>query len=856
MGTVPQVIARYETRRTQAALVPVDLGGDETPEAVLAFRQGRLRAYDLAGRRLWEATRERMNYFRLTSASDLDGDGRKELVLEAGNPGRRANVVAVLDACTGGLRCKLPFAGGTYSWVVRAGNLVSDLVGEQIVLVNSMQTSNSKATQGKKGFIALWSFEAGADRPRRRWYYEPEGFQVEYPAVFVEDLDCDGRPDLFVTHWCYMYWMNLTTGRARQHFGWTPQKANKRHYGWNQLVDVDGDGDLDYVCLAATKHVDLLRNEGRQFSLAWTFGLGDSVTSSRYYMAHAPWPAMDLDGDRKLEVIYSLFNEHESGRWRLLVRGSERGDELASFDDLVPRAALDLDGDGSLEILATRHSDMNLLAWEAVEVIDRQAGGLRRRTIDGATGFVTTYPKTPSTVFLSSSTAYIRQQVVSEERAGGGRRAWLRFGQEVLAVHLDADGALVRKALPVPRSPVLKHDLSRIPMDGGIRPDPLLVADLDGNGANEIVLKGKPAQVLSLRDGKLTPAGTLPAEGPPIVWDMNGDGVPEIVAGGLRPDGNLEAMLLNGATREPIWRKSLPDSAMSGRVHGIRAMHFAVGRFRGKETYDVYVYVVKPGCRAMVLRGEDGGTVWETKETMPGTQQHYGPYSAACSVYDINGDGADDLLFASPSFLACISGRDGALLRNPKHIYYMLSAPSLYSSPVLCPQPRGLPVIQIAKASSATGALPIGEEPDWPSALWKQPLEVREWHTGAEAVFRDARRPEHWCTAWPDESGWLHCREVETGKQRWRYRLGGLTNDPATCDIDGDGQDEIIITGSDGCVVALRDAGGRPEVLWKVGLGMPAGAPILGDVNGDGASEILVGTAEGVLFVLGQGGKQ
>ena len=62
-----------------------------------------------------------------------------------------------------------------------------------------------------------------------------------------------------------------------------------------------------------------------------------------------------------------------------------------------------------------------------------------------------------------------------------------------------------------------------------------------------------------------------------------------------------------------------------------------------------------------------------------------------------------------------------------------------------------------------------------------------------------------------------------------------------------------VISGSDGRVTALRDAGDRAEVVWEVDLGAPAGPPLPADVNGDGKSEILVGAADGVLYVLGHG---
>jgi hypothetical protein len=383
----PVVRARYETPKTAAALTPVDLDRDARPDLVLAFRSGLLRAYDLSGRRLWEASSRGLTYTGFLAASDLDADGKTELVLQTGHAGMFAPAVAVLDAADGRVRARIPFEAGCFSWILKVGPWAPGVPGEQILLVNSMQVDAASGRRGARGAVALWSFEKGADHPAERWFYDAAGYEIKYPAMFLEDVSGDGRPDLFVTDWCHLYRIDLGTGKVMQEFGWDPQGANKRHYGWNQLVDMDGDGDPDYVCVSGAKHVDMLRNEGGLFSLGWTVGWPDEVTLSRYDMAHGPWPAADLDGDGRREAVFSVFNEGDAGRWKLHILDGSTGAERAVLDDLIMRSPVDLDGDGGMELLVTRHRERNRDAWEAVEVVDWREGKPVCLAVAGATGW-------------------------------------------------------------------------------------------------------------------------------------------------------------------------------------------------------------------------------------------------------------------------------------------------------------------------------------------------------------------------------------------------------------------------------------------------------------------------------------
>jgi len=107
------------------------------------------------------------------------------------------------------------------------------------------------------------------------------------------------------------------------------------------------------------------------------------------------------------------------------------------------------------------------------------------------------------------------------------------------------------------------------------------------------------------------------------------------------------------------------------------------------------------------------------------------------------------------------------------------------------------------------------------------------------------------------------------GQRLWRYDTGSATIEgkPAIGDINGDGQNEIIVgvggtltPNAPGAVIALSSTGQR---LWRYdsgdfnGDGIPNGvfsSPALVDVNGDGKLEIIYGSYDAHIRVLNHDG--
>jgi len=105
-----------------------------------------------------------------------------------------------------------------------------------------------------------------------------------------------------------------------------------------------------------------------------------------------------------------------------------------------------------------------------------------------------------------------------------------------------------------------------------------------------------------------------------------------------------------------------------------------------------------------------------------------------------------------------------------------------------------------------------------------------------------------------DNSGLFTCLDG-TGKEVWHAQLKGPSSWSASvvCDLDGDGNFEVIQTDEAGTVWAFTAVTGK--VLWQTKLkGIPV-SPAVGDLDGDGKPEIVVATGNGVVTALSGSGQ-
>jgi hypothetical protein len=246
------------------------------------------------------------------------------------------------------------------------------------------------------GRFELWRFDG--HRAVQEWVFQPKEHAIEYPSSLIADLNQDGHLHLVVDSWCHVWNIDLGTGRLASHTTWDPQGANQRHYGWNELVDVDGDGKLDFVNISLTKHVDVLRNIDGKLQLAWSRGWPDPVTTEARALRPASDPVADLDGDGHMELTAALFDGLSDKRWHLFVWDAVTGAQKAEELDLVPLASVPLWGPGKgRALLCVRSPGIQYDPPESYEVWRLQGGKLHQ-------------------IWSSASAAFRLEPVESDER--------------------------------------------------------------------------------------------------------------------------------------------------------------------------------------------------------------------------------------------------------------------------------------------------------------------------------------------------------------------------------------------------------------------------------------------------------
>jgi hypothetical protein len=852
----PRVLASHVVGTGPGVPTFADLLGTGKDAEVLVVARARLSAYDSSGKRLWEFVPQGYVLGQVEWVDDLDGDGRNEVVALAGRMGGTRQAYLILEGTTGRLRASIAINTGDFGWRGLCGAYRPDLKGKQVFLVTSMRqeardppaalTPPGRAHQAiaaSNGQFALWSYDGKA--VEQRWAWTPQEHGVEYAEVLVADLEGNGRLRGIVSSWCHVWNLDLATGALVTHTAWDPQGANPRHYGLNRLVDVDGDGRLDFVNVALTKHIDVLRNVEGKLRHAWTHAWPDTVTTEARSLRWPTDPVVDLDGDGKLEIVASLFDGLADQRWHVglwdAATGAPKGDAL----DLVPMATVFLWGkDRGRALLCYRSRSLNFDPPERLEVWRSQQGRLEN---------LWSAP--------SASRLFLGTSATTSDVDGDGRAEFFTTGKGASSTPqawgLDALGSIIAKP-GSPQSPTSRPIPARIPPLQGTVVPYLLAADLEGDRRNELLLyDNSTITILRLESGQLRVLETTSSTEIPIVGDLLGDGMPCLLTGGRGEDGNLWVQARK-PDRSTLWRFTFPASAACGQ-YTQRSHYFTLGRFTGGKQLDVFTYSSKPAARTYVLDGRSGQPVWERRD-LPAIERHFQAFSGRASVWDYNRDGAEDVIFCNPDYYCIADGKTGKLLVGPVEIAQLAKWWAAYASPALLRRDHEPPLVYLGGAYSARACLSL----DGRRGLWREFLPAGRWplHVGSERFVEGLLPPSQvraekairrgWRALQAEADGTLVCFDATTGRTFWTMPLPTAPSGIISGDVDGDGSPEALLGGQDGHLRVIRDGGEQGQLLWRKPFDAPVGTPLLADLDGDGTSEAVVSVGDGRVYVLGR----
>lgn len=394
-------------------------------------------------------------------------------------------------------------------------------------------------------------------------------------------------------------------------------------------------------------------------------------------------------------------------------------------------------------------------------------------------------------------------------------------------------------------------------LDGWNRHSSPVIADIDGDGENEVVI-GHLDGLLRAYEGDGTPKWTsaaVPAPGPgcngqsgpssidssPTVADLDRDGVPEVIVGvgsAWSPDQNGSVIAFDGATGAIEWRTD--DS---------------------RDTHDIWT-------QELVFDG------WcEATFSTP-------------AIGDVDGDGWDDVVFGSWDFYIWAVDRFG----QPLPGFPFNNDDTVWSSPALFDiDGDGRQEIFIGGDSTPGGYYDqlggVFRALDWSDGLvtelWNRPTTEVIMGSPAVADINGDGRPEavvtpgeNWhvtCTAAPSlcgpEGGSDHNKvfafHLDDGSNvpGWPVSTGdSVLASPALGDVDGDGEVEVVVGSWDDHVYAWNGDG---SVVWRrttshgadhLGPSDLTGHPIIADLDGDGDQDVAVGSRTGLALLDGRTG--
>ena len=214
----------------------VVIGGDSSPGLPIDHKGGMVRAIAGDGHQLWEFLTN--DIIRSSPAiGDIDGDGRPEVVVGAGDfwHGSDATAVFALDAATGALKWRRETDGVTDS-----SPALADVDGDGRLDV-AIGTFTSPALGKNGGSIYALRGTDGADLPH---FPQASGGGAVLGGITTADVDGDGGQDLFVPTGAYIAVFSGKTGDKLFNLAEGKSVAFQNS---TAIADVDGNGRLDVI---------------------------------------------------------------------------------------------------------------------------------------------------------------------------------------------------------------------------------------------------------------------------------------------------------------------------------------------------------------------------------------------------------------------------------------------------------------------------------------------------------------------------------------------------------------------------------------------------------------------------------
>jgi hypothetical protein len=849
----------------------VDLNGDGQEE-VLRTLADRLICQTIQGERIWET--ESLPQPRVTHIRDFAGDGTRGLLVSAssGVEHHRYMVSGVT-----GQAVLLYTNRNVFGGYERHGEILAGAIGEQLCAWWSGDSEAKFGGGSARGVGYLWSFENGLAAPNRRFHADEEG-TIYAPLHLFADMNGNGQSDMVMISHEQMWVYDLAIGLKTMQASWGPQI---RTY-WAATAAIPlapGEKPSLLMINPMIPGVQVVTQDGVQAVSLWKQvfgGVEDQYQPKVRVGPAAPDPFVDLDGDGEIEILVAATNEQDDGQTHLVILRASDGQRLYDAPNETVLTVDDLDGDTVPEILVRDgEQTLRICHWNGTQLVDRWRGDDVEALItpappegrlDRAVGARNTGINMPLWRDVEGSNAFL-----------------MRFADGVFGCLLRAEGLeRVRRieshaaiASAKEANPEYSWDGKKLTVDEGERvtyqvprrqayaAEPPIVGRLGSD--RRIVVRESSGAVVSLApDGseRRVLIDNAPSARGACLTDLDGDGDLELLIPVAREDGRVEITAVDGTGSEKLTIPGPPDATEvelgpSGRLGPGEGRWFVV-RYR----------VPFENTQVVAYDGKTGRSLWTRDYLGPGrTSSTTFVLHLPTAVYDVDGDGADDLIASSENWYEVIGGKDNRTV-TPNWVI-TAAVPGhwgAYATPIVADVlGNGEPLVFHNNAFALTLVTKLDGTPYWHYGLTRDTThaskagladldgdgKVEIVTTQKDGLLRafDAAQLTEKCPRCPQDQELGDANQ--SGHVRWTYRLPPPLSDFASVDLDADGRTELICGAGDGKLYALKETGGQCEVLWVIDLGSAVGSPVVADLGGDHRPELLVTTADGLLHCLG-----
>jgi outer membrane protein assembly factor BamB len=277
----------------------------------------------------------------------------------------------------------------------------------------------------------------------------------------------------------------------------------------------------------------------------------------------------------------------------------------------------------------------------------------------------------------------------------------------------------------------------------------------------------------------------------------------------------------------------------------------ACGDLNGDGLPDVVFGCYRNDGRIYALDGTDGSLLWSFDATVPGSDQ--GCNDVAALIYDVDGDGLPEVIVPSSCYARtfCFNGQDGSLR--------WIAVTRGSDSP---------PVIADLNGDGQPEVI-HGEFTGWVRSIdaltgvtnWDLQVQANSWIQTAPTILDIDKDGvlDFVVATWSFEAGQDHVYAFR-GTDRallWKKNISGVVyHGSAIGDLDGDGQEEILLGSYNDTLYCLDAMTGNTKWTYSVGVNhVPAGPVVIADLDGDGVCEV-VGSAWFRHFALNANGTE